>query len=173
MSYCRALFRLCTANYNRAILLSRTAGIMLYLFSNTQLYRLTRSGWSIIYARYVSDTFTILTREVQLTPGCINALVSFSSVILRAFDLDYKFARWDAGPLRQSIRTSLYIVVRCINTSSNMRECANMFFCFADTFIFYITLSQVLMIFFFNIYLIILNIFLILFLLSSRCFYRD
>lgn len=119
---------------------------MLYLFSNTELYRLTRSGWSIIYARYVSDTFTILTREVQLTPGCINALVSFSSVILRAFDLDYKFAHRDAGPLRQSIRTSLYIVVRCINTSSNMRECANMFFSFADTsVIFYTTLSQVLM----------------------------
>lgn len=123
---------------------------MLYLFSNTRLYRLTRTGWSIIYARYVSDTFTILTREVQLTPGCINALVSFSSVILRAFDLDYKFARRDAGPLRQSIRTSLYIVVRCINTSSNMRECANMFFSFADTFIFYTTLSQVLMTIFFK-----------------------
>jgi hypothetical protein len=28
---------------------------------------------SIIYARCVSDTFTILTREVQLTPGRINA----------------------------------------------------------------------------------------------------
>lgn len=82
---------------------------MLYLFSNTRLQINARAGRSIIYARYVNDTFTILTREVQLTPGCINALVSFSSVILRgAFDLDYKFARRDAGPLRQSIRTSLY-----------------------------------------------------------------